>query len=49
MSMNAEKKTEVQKKEFEEFKASLDALVKKDESQGKFEEISGLVDTRTDP
>ena len=47
--MDADQKKELQKKEFEEFKASLDALVKKDEQQGKFEEVSGLVDTRSDP
>jgi hypothetical protein len=39
----------MQEAEFEEMSKSIDALVKKDETQGKFEEISGLVDTRQDP
>ena len=46
--MPDDKKREVQIKEFEAIKASITALVKKDNDQGKFEEKTGLVDTRTD-
>lgn len=42
-------KLKMQETEFEEMKQSMTELVKKDNEQGKFEEISGLVDTRKDP
>lgn len=48
MAMPDDKKREVQIKEFEAIKASITALVKKDNDQGKFEEKTGLIDTRTD-
>lgn len=42
-------KKEVQEKEYEEIKKSLEELVKKDKTQGKFEEMRGMVDTRKAP
>ena len=48
LTMNEEDKHKVQQVEFEAIKTSIAALVKKDNEQGKFEEKSGLVDTRTD-
>lgn len=47
--MDAAAKKEVQEKEYEEIKKSLEELVKKDKSQGKFEEMKGMVDTRQEP
>lgn len=46
--MGDDDKVKIQKTEYEEIKKSLAMLVKKDLEQGKFEEKTGLVDTRTD-
>ena len=48
LSMADDQKTKVQEEEYDEMVKSLEALVKKDKEQGKFEELRGLVDTRTD-
>ena len=48
LNMNDEAKDKVQRAEYEAIKKSIVALVKKDNDQGKFEEKTGLVDTRTD-
>ena len=48
LEMEETKKFEVQEEEYKEMVASMEALVKKDKTQGKFEEMQGLVDTRTD-
>ena len=48
LTMSDEAKDAVQRAEFEAIKTSMVALVKKDNDQGKFEEKTGLVDTRTD-
>ena len=48
LEMEETKKFEVQEEEYKEMVTSMEALVKKDKTQGKFEEMQGLVDTRTD-
>ena len=48
LSLSEADKKVVQQTEFDAIKKSMLALVKKDNDQGKFEEKTGLVDTRTD-
>ena len=48
MGMQLAQKLSMQEREYAEIKRSLEALVKKDRELGKFEEMRGLVDTRTD-
>lgn len=48
LTMTEEQKEKIQEEDYSEMVKSLEALVKKDKEQGKFEEMRGLVDTRTD-
>ena len=49
LNLGAAEKEAVLKTKYDEYMKSLEDLVKKAETQGKFEEVVDLVDTRTDP
>lgn len=49
LTLGREEKQKVVMDKYEEYKKSIESLVQKDATQGKFEEVVDLVDTRTEP